>query len=128
MEAAGFVLEFSANEGLGLHDRSVINLIIEELVTNTLNHGNADDNTSIIIELKRASNAVAIGYQDAGIPFDPHHDLGKDDRHLPLEQRSIGGLGWRLILDYCERVDYQRQNGQNKLALRTRLDHTIADD
>ena len=76
----------------------VLDLVVEELLTNTLRHGKPYQDAPIEVRLAYHEPATFLTYHDGGTAFDPRHDLPLDVRELSLEERPIGGLGWPLIL------------------------------
>ena len=90
-----------------------LQLVLEELISNTVHHGMAPVTAPIGIHLSLDEGVLRLEYTDRGSPFNPRQDLPPDTRELPIWQRTVGGLGWRMILHYCELHDYRRVNGEN---------------
>ena len=61
-----------------------------------------------------------IEFRDKGIPFDP---LAKADPDVTLsaEKRQIGGLGIYMVKKSMDEVRYRRENGENILTIRKKL-------
>ena len=59
---------------------------------------------------------------DEGKPFDPRRDLRPDDRSLDLDDRCVGGLGWPLIQELCESIDYQLKGTTNVTTITVKLE------
>lgn len=93
------------------------NLILEELVLNTLTHGDTSGLTEIDLELESQDNALAIRLSDDGSPFNPLTDAPEPDVTLPLNERPIGGLGVYLVRTMGEELEYRRENDRNHLKL-----------
>jgi serine/threonine-protein kinase RsbW len=98
-------------------------LVFEEVVTNIVKHGYADDREhSIDVSVDFPDNTVVMRFEDDGVPFDPRE-------HVPLEHSgsildaSVGGRGLLLLRTATRRLDYQRTPDQ-----RNRLTVTIATD
>lgn len=104
-------LGFSVREGF------VVRLILEELLTNSIKHGDAPGGATVGFELRRHDGCTKIHYSDAGFPFDPRADLPKDSRFDELEERPVGQLGWPLILHYCTLDSYVFADGRNRMEL-----------
>ena len=93
-----------------------INLVLDELITNTIKHGKCDKKQTIDITLTKTSQKLTIQIIDTGLPFDP--TLCKSpDTSLPLEKRKCGGLGVLLIRQFSDCWDYTRSNDKNILIL-----------
>ena len=93
------------------------NLILEELVLNTLTHGDISGLTAIDLELESNHNALTIRISDDGSPFNPLKDAPEPDVTLPLAERPIGGLGVYLVRTMGEELEYRRENDHNHLKL-----------
>lgn len=93
------------------------NLILEELVLNTLTHGDTTGLTKIDLELESNDHALTIHLTDDGSPFNPLTDAPEPDITLPLAERPIGGLGVYLVLTMGEELEYRRENDRNHLKL-----------
>ena len=92
-----------------------INLVLEELGINIMNHGG--DVSAIEISLTSDAEAVTIEITDDGEPFDPVNDHPDPDTAAPLEERRIGGLGIFLVRKMMDEMHYRREQGKNHLAL-----------
>lgn len=121
--AHSFATRFCESRGIGpVHSYTLV-LILEELITNTVKHGNTAAGSPISVTLQRSPAGIEIGYRDHGVPFDPNHDVPEPDFSLTLSRRPTGGLGWHLIKFYCSRLDYRRDGPTNLLALCVPMDH-----
>lgn len=107
------VAAFCAKNALAKTVETALQLVLEELISNTVCHGLAPLTAPIGIHLSLDEGVLRLEYSDRGSPFDPRQDLPPDTRELPIEQRAVGGLGWSMILHYCELNDYRRANGEN---------------
>ena len=93
------------------------NLILEELVLNTLTHGDISGLTEIDLQLESQDHALTIRLIDDGAPFNPLKDAPEPDVTLPLAERPIGGLGVYLVRTMGEELEYRRDNDRNHLKL-----------
>ncbi|WP_420433669.1 ATP-binding protein [Candidatus Poriferisocius sp.] len=93
------------------------NLVLEELVLNTLTHGDTSGLTKIDLELESAEHVLTICLTDDGAPFNPLTDAPEPDVTLPLAERPIGGLGVYLVRTMGEELEYRRENNRNHLKL-----------
>jgi anti-sigma regulatory factor (Ser/Thr protein kinase) len=94
-----------------------INLALDELFTNIINHGFTDgDEHEVHVTCVNEDDALKITIEDDGIPFNPaaapHPNL-----KCAFKDREIGGLGIHLIRSYMDHIDYRRKGGKNVLVL-----------
>jgi len=97
-----------------------INLALEELIVNIVNHGKLDPTHVIDITLSKVARELTIRVVDDGPPFDLTH-VAAPDVTLPLEQRSCGGLGIHLVRKLCQCCNYVRSADKNILTLKRTL-------
>jgi serine/threonine-protein kinase RsbW len=119
-ETRVFVEGFAARHGMDEADALRLELVIEELFSNTVTHGyGGDSDEAIEITLVVAYGRATVVYEDAAQPYDPLAKLAALRATLtaPLEQRPVGHLGVPLIAGLVERADYRRDGGRNRLEL-----------
>lgn len=93
--------------GVAAADIGRLQLVIEELFTNTIRHGyGGDSNQPVRVSLSRKQGILLLIYSDQAPPFDLTADL-------PQEAPEIGGLGIPLIRGMSKSLRYQRRNGLN---------------
>ncbi|MDP4978584.1 MAG: ATP-binding protein, partial [Desulfobacterales bacterium] len=88
---------FGASIGLSKKCVFQINLAVDELFTNIVKYGFADNNLHYVaITLSHRDGKISIRVEDNGVPFDP---AAKQTSELkdPLEHCKIGGLGLHLV-------------------------------
>lgn len=108
-------------QGAGPQAAYLVLLAIEELVTNCIKYAYDDEEEhTITIALSENAGTVTMMVVDDGHPFDP---LGAPppDRDVPVEDRSVGGLGLFLLRNMADVVTYERRDGTNRLTLTKRL-------
>ena len=94
-----------------------LNLILEELFTNTVNYGHGGDCDFLIwISLTARESDVVITYLDQGRAFNPLA-MSKALLDVPLDQRKIGGLGVHLTTELTTASHYAYVYGRNRLRL-----------
>ena len=101
--------------------RKAIDLALVEWVTNVVSYAYTDRLEHwIVIRLKMASAEASVEVDDDGREFNP---LSRPpvDINVPLEQRSIGGLGIHMIKILMDSVEYRRVDGHNVLTMKKRM-------
>ena len=108
-DAVASARRYAIDQELGARDQARLCIIVEELVTNLIEHGGAEH--TIGIEYARLASSVALAIEDGGEPFDPRTAL---DDEVPARG---GGAGLRLVKSWSEVVGYQSTAGRNRLEL-----------
>ena len=108
--------DFCALNAVAKASEHALHIVLDELISNTVSHGRSPPTAPIDVRLILDEGIMKLEYIDRGRPFDPLKDLPPDTRELPIEQRQVGGLGWPLILNYCELDDYRYIDGENHYA------------
>jgi anti-sigma regulatory factor (Ser/Thr protein kinase) len=110
-------------EGAGIDDliKNQVNLILEELYTNTANYGfQGITNGEVTITLSVIDDQLLMTYQDNGIAFDPL-EMEDPDLMLSLDDRAIGGLGVFFVKALTDHVEYHRVGEFNQLKMNKSL-------
>lgn len=115
---------FGASIGLSKKCVFQINLAVDELFTNIVKYGFADNSLHYIaVTLSHRDGKISIRVEDNGIPFDP---AAKQTSELkdPLEHCKIGGLGLHLVKKIMDDIVYERRGGKNVITLIKNIPHT----
>jgi len=113
--------EFGKRNSLSASITNSINLALDELVTNTISYGYDDEKEhQIQLNLKAEGAMFIASIEDDGHPFNP---LEKPDvdTNLPLEEKTIGGLGIHLVRKLMDEVSYQYVNNKNVLTIKKKI-------
>lgn len=119
-EAQAFVEGFGGRNGLTECNVLRLQLIIEELFTNTVTHGYGREcDEPVEITLAAQGGRVTLFYEDAARPYDPLATLPTSQSRLaaPVEQRPVGQLGLLLVAGLVDDARYTREDGRNRLQL-----------
>ena len=101
-----------------------VNLILEELFTNVVNHGfNDNDEHEIDLFLSCDDKDLVIRMEDDGKPFDLT-SASKPDTKCALEKRFIGGLGVHFIKYFADECKYQHKKGKNIIELKKNINES----
>ena len=123
-ELSGMVEAFGDAAGLPDPKVFVINLALDELITNTVTHGLEDmAEAEIRIRMRVDAGTLTVVMEDNGQPFDPTQDTNADVTS-PLEERAVGGLGLHLVKSFADRVFYEFVEGRNRLTMEHDLTRT----
>lgn len=115
--AREFLERFCATASLARTPSLRLNLILEELFTNTVNHGHRGDcDFPIWISLHAGESGISVTYLDLGPPFNPLA-MSRAQLDVPLDERKIGGLGVYLATELTVASDYAYMYGRNRLRL-----------
>lgn len=94
-----------------------INLIIEELVSNTIFYGFAEEKEKYInANLSKQEDVILLKIKDNAIAFNPIA-INSEPKNVKLEEMEIGGLGIHLVKSMSEKVEYQNINGENIMTI-----------
>ena len=95
----------------------VVNLMLDELVTNLVMHGNSNDGTlTADIRLQLGAGGITLTVADDGQPFDPTA-AEAPDVDAALEDRQVGKLGLHFVRSLADSVSYRLENGWNLLTI-----------
>jgi anti-sigma regulatory factor (Ser/Thr protein kinase) len=118
-EVRGLIDQFAAAAGLVREDRHKLTLIVEELFTNTVNHGGTGlDEAVVCVTLEEDVDYLRLIFEDTASQFDPLAAGGLGDPTTSITERRVGGLGLFLALGLTQHADYSYADGRNRLRLR----------
>lgn len=90
-----------------------INLVLDELFTNTVSYGYSDDSVhEVLITIDYNADRILLTMVDDGMAFNPAEKRNYDTK-LPPTQREPGGLGILLVQKYIDELSYTRRDGKN---------------
>ena len=114
---AQMVEEFGDANRLPDQQIYLINLALDELITNTVSYGlRGVARPRIEVALRIDAAVLVLTMVDNGMKFDPTQDTNPD-LSSDVDERPIGGLGLHLIKTFADRVSYQYVGGKNRLTL-----------
>ncbi|NOX33054.1 MAG: ATP-binding protein [Deltaproteobacteria bacterium] len=94
-----------------------IDLVIEEIVVNIINHGCKGIKNGIInIMIDNSNDNIILEISDNGVAFNP---LEKEEPDITsdLNERKPGGLGIFLVKQIAKKIEYTRKNNKNTIRL-----------
>src|SRR5262247_527926 len=112
---------FAEAHALPARELQTLNLVLDEIVTNLIEHAYDDEaEHAIRIRVALAGGELRIEVEDDGRPFDPlaapAPELGTEPR-----ERPIGGLGLHFVRRSVDALEHCRVGGRNLLRLRKRI-------
>ena len=117
-EVTAFVADVCEAARLGREPSLRLRLLIEELFTNTLDHGyGGDSEAPVELAFEVGPDTVELTYEDAAPPHDPFAALNPPDERTAVEERRVGGLGVLLVAAMAEQVRYRRAGDRNRISL-----------
>ncbi|MCY4674119.1 MAG: ATP-binding protein [Bacteroidetes bacterium] len=121
-DLSAMVETFGETHELPPRTNFIINLALEELVTNTLVHGKFESGVDpqIEIDLNIQDGRVIVIVKSNGGKFDPTQDTDPDTTS-ELNSRPIGGLGLHLVKSQADAYSYEYLDGINQLTLEYNL-------
>jgi len=112
-----FLESFCGQAKLGRDQCLRVNLVIEELFTNTVKYGHRGEcDAPVWIVLSWNPEAFELTYEDTGPPFNPYARV-QAAADTPLEDRRVGGLGVLMTRDLAVACDYAYLFGRNRIRL-----------
>ena len=117
-----FLQEALAESGIDAAHAYSFELALEEIFVNVLMHGSTPDAPPCQFEARitAADHEIRMVFSDNGRPFDP---LSQPPPALdvPIEERSVGGLGIHLVREMMDSVSYWHDGGRNHLSMSKRV-------
>jgi len=112
---------FGSQHGLPRRVVFELNLALDEWVTNIVEYGyeDADAHTiavSLQLDSRDSGRVVHIEVEDDARAFNPL-EVAPPRLDVPIEDRSIGGLGIHFVRRCMDAVAYERVGGRNRLLL-----------
>ena len=105
-----FLGEFCTAQGVEREHRLRLNVVLEELFLNTVQHGHRGDcDAPIWIGLQADPRELRVTYEDTAPPFNPL-------AHRP-QRGKVGGLGVLLTRELSASREYAYLFGRNRLRL-----------
>jgi anti-sigma regulatory factor (Ser/Thr protein kinase) len=112
-------LESFCTEASIAHDQCLrLNLVLEELFTNTVRHGHrGDSNAPVWVTLSGDAASLQLTYEDSAPPFNPYGTPPDAPPDTTVKMRKIGGLGVLLTRKLAVSREYAYLYGRNRIRL-----------
>ena len=113
-----FLTEVCDASGLDRATCLRLNLLVEELFTNTVVHGHGGDSDApVYLRCEAEPGRIALVYEDTGPAHDPFAQVVAPDGATGVEERPVGGLGVLLVSAMAQDVEYRRAGDRNRISL-----------
>lgn len=104
--------------GVGAAHLSDVELVLEEVMVNIVQHGFPDEREgTITLQLSVADDTITVELHSDGVPFDPTHAPSPELTGDIADQEQVGGLGIHLVRALVREMDYSHDEGGNHLRL-----------
>ena len=116
-QLADFVETIALEKHLSQSLAMGINLALEEAVSNVILYAYSKETDGLVdVEAILRKDSLEFIIVDSGVPFNPTA-APVVDTTLPIEERSIGGLGIHLVRELMDSVSYERKDEKNYLRM-----------
>lgn len=117
-KACQFVVKAAQDAGFDAESIFQIQLSVEEIYTNIIEHGygKEDDDNYIDLIITITATHLIIQIVDQAPRFNPLI-IPPPDPHAELQERDIGGWGIHFVRQYMDKIIYQYADQQNCLIL-----------
>jgi serine/threonine-protein kinase RsbW len=113
--------QFAAANGLCAEVQFAVNLALEEIVTNVIDHGyDRRAGHRVWVEVRITPGELTASVEDSAPAFNPL-EVALPDLSVPLERRKPGGLGILLASGLSDGLEYSRADGKNRLVFHKHL-------
>lgn len=114
------LLTFAADNGVPEAVQNVLAIVMEEILTNTMKYGYAEDRPGeVAIEAAISAASITLTIADDADPFDPLQAQAPKLK-VPIDKRDIGGLGLHLVRSLTDSLSYAHIDGRNVLTVTKR--------
>ncbi len=110
--------EFASAHELDMKLQNRLNLMLEELITNSVNYSlKTISGPELELSLSLEEQVVVARIEDNGPMFNPFSDAPEADTTSSLEDRPVGGLGVYLTKKFADKYTYERIGERNRVTL-----------
>lgn len=127
-DARAFLEAFCAESAVGREASLKLNLVVEELFTNTVKYGTRQESAGPVwITLEAGNGAIRVIYEDRTPPFNPFAQSTREMLAAQAGEHREGGLGVLLAHGFSIDSDYAYLYGRNRIRLALAVPGTVPD-
>ncbi|MBU1002686.1 MAG: ATP-binding protein [Proteobacteria bacterium] len=108
------VRAFADGHALAERTRYVLELVLEEILSNAVRHVAGDERRGVGVTVTVRDGAVSLMFEDRGRPFDPTQEA---ERRQGLDGDEHGGFGLHLVRNFVDGWEYSQRDGANRLTV-----------
>ena len=113
-----FLEDFCREAAIGREQCLRVNLVLEELFTNTVRHGHRGDcDAPVWVFLVHGPTGLHVTYEDTAPSFNPYARPSAAAPDTSIEERKVGGLGVYVTRELASAWDYAYVFGRNRIEL-----------
>jgi len=109
------------NNGISREIQGNVRLIVEELASNAIQHGDVSgleaQQHELCVDIGIRDRLLTLEFRESGAPFNPLEQPPPDDLDAGILERTTGGLGLHLVRQVAEQASYERIGDSNVLRL-----------
>jgi anti-sigma regulatory factor (Ser/Thr protein kinase) len=94
-----------------------IGVVVDEIFANIVSYAYDHPDGDVTIRITIKADDIVIEFEDSGVPYDPL-DAKDPDITLSAEEREIGGLGFFMVKNIMDTVEYRRDGVKNILTVK----------
>lgn len=123
------IQEFGTAHALSRDLQSRLNLVLDELVTNSVCYAlPALAEPELRLRLFVDRDTVVAQLEDNGEAYNPFEEAPEPDTGLGLDERPIGGLGVFFVKKLTDSSTYERIDGRNRITLKNNIGGQTSDE
>jgi len=123
------IQEFGTAHTLSLDLQSRLNLVLDELVTNSVCYALPDlAEPELRLRLFVDQDTIVAQLEDNGEAYNPFEEAPEPDTDLELAERPIGGLGVFFVKKLTDSSTYERIDGRNRITLKNAIGGQASDE
>lgn len=123
------IQEFGTAHALSRDFQGRLNLVLDELVTNSVCYALPDRaEPELRLRLFVDQGTVVAQLEDNGEAYNPFEEAPEPDTSLGIAERPIGGLGIFFVKKLTDSSTYERIDGRNRITLKNAIGGQASDE